>query len=609
MCGIVGYLGKQNAVPIILKGLKRLEYRGYDSAGLVIINKKNFQSIKSVGKLESLIKKVPSNLYGTIGLGHTRWATHGKPSERNTHPHFDCHKKIALVHNGIIENYQTLKKYLKKHHHFFRSETDTEVIAHLIENYYQNDLLEAVQKALSLIEGTYGLAIVSNNEPDKLIVARKGSPLIIGLINDGEYLIASDPAALIEYTRKVIYLADGEIAMLSSGGFKITNCQNQKIKKEIKEIQLNLNQIEKGGFPHFMLKEIFEQPQAIKNAMAGRIKKKEIRLGGISHQLNFLIKTPRIVITACGTSWHAGLIGEYLLENLASIPTEVEYASEFRYKNTPIDQKTAYFAISQSGETADTLESARKIKKAKGKVFGIVNVVGSSLTRETEAGIYLHAGPEIGVASTKAFTSQVTVLSLLALLLGYRRKKISLKKLMEKNEALLKIPEQIEEILKMNLEIKKLAKKYVHFNNFLYLGRGYNFPVALEGALKLKEISYIHAEGYPAAEMKHGPIALIDKNMPVVVIATDTEDIIYQKILNNIEEIKARGGNLIIIATKGNKEIKKLAKDIIYVPKTLDFVSPLLNIVPLQLLAYHLAVLRGCDVDKPRNLAKSVTVE
>ena len=612
MCGIVGYIGKKNNPKIGFSALKRLEYRGYDSWGVAILNpvKKEICYFKRVGKISDSEKDFEKvNFFGNLFIFHCRWATHGEANEINAHPHFDCQKKIAVVHNGIIENYQTLKKWLKKRAHKFVSQTDTEVIPHLIEHFFKGNLEKAIQKSLKLLEGTYGLAIISSLEPKKLIVACKGSPLIIGLLKDDEYIVASDPAALIEYTRKVVYLADEEIAILSPQGYTITNLKNQKIKKEVKEILWDLARIEKGGFPHFMLKEIFEQPETVGNTIAGRVKEKEIKLGGISQWFNFLLKTPRIVITACGTSWHAGLIGEYLLENLSGTPTEVEYASEFRYKNTPIDNKTAYFVISQSGETADTLESAKKIKKAGGKVFGIINVVGSSISRETEAGIYLHAGPEIGVASTKAFTAQVVVLALLALLLGYLKKKINLKKLKEKINALQKIPKQIEEILKMDSEIKKIAKKYFKFNNFLYLGRGYNFPVALEGALKLKEISYIHAEGYPAAEMKHGPIALIDKNMPVVVVATDTEDVIYQKILSNIEEIKARGGNLIILATQGNKEIKKLARETIFVPKTLDFLSPLLNIIPLQLLAYHLSVFRGCDVDKPRHLAKSVTVE
>lgn len=612
MCGIVAYIGPKNGVPIGIQGLKRLEYRGYDSAGLaaVLTDQVICQKIKGrVSALEDLVNQNP--ITSNLIIAHTRWATHGEPNEINAHPHFDCQKKIFVVHNGIIENYASLKEWLKKRGHQFRSETDTEIIVHLIEEYYKDNLLVAVQKALSLVEGTYGLAIVSADEPDKLIAARKGSPLLIGIVNDSEYIVASDPAAVIEYTRKVIYLMDSEIAILKGDGYQITTIDNTEVKREADEIMWDLVQIEKGGFPHFMLKEIFEQPETIRNAMRGRalIDEGRIQLGGIKDWIDFLAKAKRIVIMACGTSWHAGLVGEYLFEQLAAIPTEVEYASEFRYKKTPIDKETVYFVISQSGETADTLESLRKVKQAGARVFGIVNVVGSTIARETDAGVYLHAGPEIGVASTKAFTSQVTVLIELALLLGLERKKIKKEEALLRIKALTEIPNKVKQILDKNQDIKKIAEKYAQFNNFLYLGRGYNFPTALEGALKLKEISYIHAEGYPAAEMKHGPIALIDKNMPVVVIATDTEDIIYQKVISNIEEVKARGGNIIAIATEGNEQIKNLADEVIYVPKTNGFLTPLLNVIPLQLLAYYMAVLRNCDVDKPRNLAKSVTVE
>ncbi|MDD3102230.1 MAG: glutamine--fructose-6-phosphate transaminase (isomerizing) [Patescibacteria group bacterium] len=612
MCGIVGYIGLKNGVPIAMQGLKRLEYRGYDSAGLAVLTKNGINSIKVKGRVKDLEEKIgQEQLSSNLVIAHTRWATHGEPNEINAHPHFDCKKEIFLVHNGIIENYRTLKKWLEQRGHNFYSETDTEVIAHLIEEYYQKDLLTATQKALSLIDGAYGLAIISSREPDKLVVAKMGSPLIIGLIGEGEYLVASDPAAVVEYTRKVIYLADGEIAVLTRDGYQVTTVDNQPIQKKADEVSCDLSQIEKGGFDHFMLKEIFEQPETIKNAIRGRvlINENKIQLGGITDWLDFLTNVKRVVFLACGTSWHAGMIGEYLFEHLASLPAEIEYASEFRYKNVPINNETAYFVISQSGETADTLESLRKIKKAGGHVFGIVNTVGSTIARETDAGIYLHAGPEIGVASTKAFTSQVTVLAELALLLGINRNKIKKEEIESRIKAISEIPEKIKIILDKNEEIKKIAKKYYKFNNFLYLGRGYNFPTALEGALKLKEISYIHAEGYPAAEMKHGPIALIDKNMPVVVIATDTEDVIYQKVVSNIEEVKARGGNIIAIATEGNGEINKMAENVIYVPKTNGFLTPLLSVIPLQLLAYHMAVLRGCDVDKPRNLAKSVTVE
>jgi len=622
MCGIVGYIGLKNGVPIAIQGLKRLEYRGYDSAGLAVLTKNGIDSIKVKGRVKDLEEKIgQEKLSSNLVIAHTRWATHGEPNEINAHPHFDCKKEIFLVHNGIIENYRTLKKWLEQRGHNFYSETDTEVIAHLIEEYYQppsakapdgkKDLLTATQKALSLIDGAYGLAIISSREPDKLVVAKMGSPLIIGLMGDGEYLVASDPAAVVEYTRKVIYLADGEIAVLTRDGYQVTTVDNQPIQKKADEVSCDLSQIEKGGFDHFMLKEIFEQPETVKNAIRGRVLMNEnkIQLGGITDWLDFLTNVKRVVFLACGTSWHAGMIGEYLFEHLASLPAEIEYASEFRYKNVPINNETAYFVISQSGETADTLESLRKIKKAGGHVFGIVNTVGSTIARETDAGIYLHAGPEIGVASTKAFTSQVTVLAELALLLGINRNKIKKEEIESRIKAISEIPEKIKIILDKNEEIKKIAKKYYKFNNFLYLGRGYNFPTALEGALKLKEISYIHAEGYPAAEMKHGPIALIDRNMPVVVIATDTEDVIYQKVVSNIEEVKARGGKIIAIATEGNEEIKKMAENVIYVPKTNGFLTPLLSVIPLQLLAYHMAVLRGCDVDKPRNLAKSVTVE
>lgn len=611
MCGIVAYIGKKNGLPIALRGLKRLEYRGYDSAGVAILNKNKIHLKKIKGRVKLLEKETKNLPKGNIIISHTRWATHGEPNKINAHPQFDCKKQIYVVHNGIIENYASLKKWLIKKGHKLISETDTEVIPHLIEEYYDGDLLSAVQKSLDLIEGTYGLAIISSLEPDKLIVARKGSPLVIGLINNKEFIIASDATPIIEYTRNAIYLADNEIAVLKKNSYQIVTKENNLVQPKINEISWNLSQIEKGGFPHFMLKEIFEQPETIRNSFRGRVlaDQGKIKLGGIQNWLNFLNKAKRFVFIACGTSWHAGLIGEYLLENITGIQTEVEYASEFRYRNVPIEPDTAYFVISQSGETADTLESLRKIKNNNGKVFGIVNVVGSTIARETDAGIYLHAGPEIGVASTKAFTSQVTVLVELALLLSSLRKKIKTKQMKDILTALTEIPEKVKKILKDSENIKKIAQKYYHFNNFLYLGRGYNFPTALEGALKLKEISYIHAEGYPAAEMKHGPIALIDKNMPVVVLANDTENLIYQKIISNIEEVKARNGTIIAVATEGNKQIKKIADDVIFVPKTKDLLTPLLNVIPLQLLAYYSAVFRGCDVDKPRNLAKSVTVE
>lgn len=612
MCGIVAYIGSKNGVPIGVNGLKRLEYRGYDSCGMAVISGGDLFYYKTKGRvdlLENYLKENP--LEGQLTIFQTRWSTHGIPNTVNAHPHPDCKKNIFIVHNGIIENYVPLKKWLSKRGHEFRSDTDTEVLAHLIEEHYRGDLLTAVQKTLSLIEGTYGLGIISKHEPNTLIGARKGSPLAVGIIKKGEYILASDPAAIIEYTKQVIYLDDGEVVKLTRSGMNITTLDNAEVTKQVQEIQWDLEQMEKAGFDHFMLKEIFEQPQTIENAIRGRVLSQEnrIQLGGISDWLDFLTNVDRAVFLACGTSWHACLIGEYLFEHIAGIPADTEYASEFRYKSTPIDKRTAYFVISQSGETADTLESLHKIKNAGAKVFGIVNVVGSSIARETDAGIYLHAGPEIGVASTKAFTSQVTVLSQLAILLGVRRGSVAPQEIRSRIDALLKIPSQVQEILDQNEKIRDCAQKYYKFNNFLYLGRGFNFPTALEGALKLKEISYIHAEGYPAAEMKHGPIALIDENMPVVVIATDTEDVIYQKVVSNIEEVKARRGNIIVIATEGNTGIKDLATEVIYVPKTNGYLTPLLNVIPLQLLAYHMAVFRGCDVDKPRNLAKSVTVE
>ena len=612
MCGIIGYIGPKNAIPILLNGLNRLEYRGYDSVGVSLINQDKLSYLKTKGRVAALEERLKEKrLQGNLGIGHSRWATHGQPNEINAHPQFDCQKELALVHNGIIENYTSLKKWLKQHGHRFCSDTDTEVLPHLIREYYQGDLLLAVQQALHLVEGAYGIALVFSKEPDKLIVARYGSPLVIGVVARGEYIVASDPTAIIDYTKQVIYLDDGEIAVLTRQGMKIVTLDNVRIDKKIQVVKWNLEEIAKSGFPHFMLKEIFEQPKTITNSLRGRllVKEKDISLGGLGDWLDRIAKVKRVVIAACGTSWHAGLVGEYLFENIANLPTEVEYGSEFRYKQISIDPSVAYFVISQSGETADTLQSLRKIKQGKGNVFGIVNTVGSTIARETTAGVYLHAGPEIGVASTKSFTSQVTVLALLTLALARRRKTIPLKELESRMIALQKIPQQVASILKQHKKIKALAKKYCRYNNFLYLGRGYNFPVALEGALKLKEISYIHAEGYPAAEMKHGPISLIDRQMPVVVLATDTEDVIYQKVINNIEEIKARQGRIIAIATEGNKQITKLVDEVFYIPKTNGYLTPLLNVIPLQLLSYYIAVQRGCDVDKPRNLAKSVTVE
>lgn len=622
MCGIIGYLGEKNINEVIMRGLERLEYRGYDSCGICVIENGQLTSKKTEGRLQKLkafLQDAP--LKGNVGIGHTRWATHGAPNDINAHPQFDCTQKVAVVHNGIIENYQTLKQWLIGRGHKFVSDTDTEVIPHLIEENYEGDLLSAIQHTLKLLEGTYGLAIISSYEPEKIFVVRNGSPLILGVCPDGEYIVASDATAIIDLTRTVTYLADGEIVVIERGSYKITNVANERIEKETEEVLLDLAQIEKGGFAHFMLKEIHEQTDTITDALRGRITPAsgKVRLGGLDTVIKVngqerkasdcLSKIDRLIISACGTSWHAALVGEYLLESFAKLPIEVEYASELRYRNMLSIPNTAMFIISQSGETADTLAVLRKAKEMAIPVLGIVNVVGSSIARETDAGIYLHAGSEIGVASTKAFTSQVVVLTLLSLFLAEKRQTLDKPTRIEIMNAMEKIPQQVKEILSRQDDLKRIAEQYHKYNNFLYLGRGVNFPVALEGALKLKEISYIHAEGYPAAEMKHGPIALIDKNMPVVVIATDTDDLIYQKVVSNIEEVRARGGNILAIATEGNQEIKNLATEVIYVPKTHGYLTPLLNVVPLQLLAYHIAVLRGCDIDKPRHLAKSVTVE
>lgn len=628
MCGIVAYIGPKNGVPILISGLKRLEYRGYDSAGLAVINNQQIEYLKMKGRINDLESALQNKvLIGNLGVGHSRWATHGEPNDINAHPHFDCQKKIAVVHNGIIENYASLKNWLAERGHKFVSETDTEVVPHLIEEFYKQkkNFLSALHKTLSMIEGAYALGIVSSDEPNKLFAVRFSSPLVLGIIGQGEYFLASDATPIVEHTKNVVYLDDGEIAILSDKGHEIRDAGNRQIEKSVQEILWDISQIEKGGFPHFMLKEIFEQPKTIKNATRGRIVSEGgvIKLGGLDREititpgsrrivlsaLDYLTQADKIIISACGTSWHAALIGKYLLESLVVTSTEVEYASELRYRPILAGDKTVLIVISQSGETVDTLAVLRKAKEMGLVILGIVNVVGSTISRETDAGVYLHAGPEIGVASTKAFTSQVAVLVLLSLLLAQKRNLITQKEITEILKYLEKIPLQIQALLDDNEKIKKIAEEYAQFNNFLYLGRGYNYPVALEGALKLKEISYIHAEGYPAAEMKHGPIALIDEKMPVVVLATDTEDIVYKKVVSNIEEVRARGANVIAVATEGNKEIKKLANEVIYVPKTKNFLSPLLNVIPLQLLAYYLAVLRGCDVDKPRNLAKSVTVE
>jgi len=608
MCGIVGYIGKKSVIPILIDGLKRLEYRVYDSSGLAVISDNNLILQKIAGRvsrLEDLMRKV--EIDSTIGIAHTRWATHGEPTDRNAHPHTDCKGRIAVVHNGIIENCNSLRKYLTQKGHTFRTDTDTEIIAHLVEEYYEGDLLRAVRIALSEVEGTYGVAIVSLDNPRELVCARNGSPLVLGDGGD-EYFVASDAAPIVPHTRQVVYLEDGELASLTDDGFTITTLEEEEIRPKIEEISWTLDKIEKGGYSHFMLKEIFEQPVTLRNAIRGRLNWTEgtARLDGLDRHQEELERVDRIVITACGTAWHASLIGEYMMEEMTRVPVEVEYASEFRYRSPVVDKNTILFAVSQSGETTDTLAALREGKRRGATALGICNVVGSTIARESDGGVYIHAGPEIGVASTKAFTSQLMALSLISLLMG-RMRTISIEKGRGIIEAIQKIPDQVAEILKLDEKIKEIAKDFYKKRNFLFLGRGYNFPVALEGALKLKEISYIHAEGYPAAEMKHGPIALIDEDMPVVFIAI--RDSVFEKVLSNIEEVKSRKGVLIAITTQGDKEIMSKVKYCIPVPKTIDVLTPLLTVVPLQLLAYHIAVLRGCDVDKPRNLAKSVTVE
>lgn len=608
MCGIIGYLGNSQAMPILLEGLKRLEYRGYDSAGIAIINNGDLLLEKTEGKIAQLEKHlVGKSCPGTTGIAHTRWATHGVPNTTNAHPHMDCSNTIAVAHNGIIENYQAIKKHLKKKNHTFRTDTDTEVIAHLIEDFYEGNLEEAVRKAIAELEGTYGLVVLSRKEPGKLVGVRNGSPLVVG-IGDDEYFLASDVSAILKHTRQVVYLDDKEMAVIEPIGFKTMTTENIVVDKEIQQVEWDLEMIEKGGFPHFMLKEIFEQPETIRNATRGRLvyETGEAHLGGLNIAEKELRDLKRLVLLGCGTSWHAGLIGEYMIEEHARVPVEVEYASEFRYRNPIMAKGTVTVAISQSGETIDTLEAMREARRKGSVVLGICNVVGSTIARESDGGVYIHAGPEIGVASTKAFTSQISVLTLFAVLLG-RMRVMSKSKAQQIIDAVRKLPDQVQEILDQNERIYEIAKAYCNDNNFLYLGRGANFPVALEGALKLKEISYVHAEGYPAAEMKHGPIALIDKNMPVVVICP--KDAAYNKILGNVAEVKARKGRLIVIANHDDVEATQSADHVITIPKTMDPLYPILSVIPLQLLAYHIAVLRGCDVDQPRNLAKSVTVE
>lgn len=612
MCGIVGYIGARNATPIIIEGIKRLEYRGYDSSGIAILDKDNqLKVFKESGKIIELERSLPSpeQTAGKIGIAHTRWATHGEPTKDNAHPHTGCNDDVAIVHNGIIENYKILKRKLMEEGHIFSSDTDTEVLSHLIEHFCKKeaDLLVAVQDALKLVEGTFGIAVISKNHPGQIVAARRGSPLILGIGKDG-FFVASDVSAVIIHTKKVIYLQDNEIVRITSDDFELTTLTNDRVEAKVSEVDWDISTIDKGDFEHFMLKEIFEQPESIENAFRGRLvdSLNTVRLGGLTMSGQELRKVKKLQIIACGTSWHAGLIGKYIIEKLARIPVEVEYASEYRYRNPIIPDDTLVFVISQSGETADTLAALREAQAKGAKVFGITNTVGSTIARESDGGVYIHAGTEIGVASTKAFTSQVTVLSLLALLLG-RMNHLSPSYGKQFMNELRKIPGKVTEILNKNDEIKAIAATIKDATNSLYLGRGVNYPVALEGALKIKEISYIHAEGYPAAEMKHGPIALIDENMPVIAIAL--KDAIYDKIVSNLQEVRARNGRIITIATEGDNVAKDFSESVIYIPDTLDVLQPLLSVIPMQLLAYHVANLRGLDVDQPRNLAKSVTVE
>ncbi len=608
MCGILGYVGSRDCVEILIDGLKRLEYRGYDSAGLAVLDNGALVTTKSAGKIRALEEELETSpLAGPIGLGHTRWATHGAPTTVNAHPHYDGTGTIAVVHNGIIENFEVLKKMLATEGHTFVSDSDTEVLAHLIGLYMEGDIEEAVAKALERVEGAYGIAVLSSKEPGKIVCARNGSPLLLG-IGEGENFVASDAAAILRHTRNVVYLDDLEMAVITADGFETSTVARKHIDKVITEISWDLEMVEKQGYDHFMLKEIFEQPQSIRNAIRGRLVPAEgtAHLGGLDMTDEELREVERIIIMACGTSWHAGLIGEYMLEEHARIPVEVEYAAEFRYRHPIVKSGTVSMVISQSGETIDTLAAMREARRKGSRALGIVNVVGSTIARESDGGVYIHAGPEIGVASTKAFTSQVAVQAILTLCLG-RLHTMSREEGRRLVAELLSIPEKVEKVLTSSDYIRGVAEEYAHHNNFLYLGRGVNFPVALEGALKLKEISYIHAEGYPAAEMKHGPIALIDENMPVVFICL--RDSAHDKVVSNMEEVRARSGRILAIASKGDEEIRAHADHVIYVPETIEMLSPLLSVIPLQLLAYHIAVLRGCDVDQPRNLAKSVTVE
>ena len=623
MCGIIAYVGRKIVQPVLIEGLKRLEYRGYDSAGIAVIDDRGGLHVRrAVGRisvLESSLHNGKSLPEAHVGMAHTRWATHGAPTEANAHPHLDGAGHIAVVHNGIIENYAALKQLLMDKGHVFHSQTDTEVLAVLIGDLYADlkqrnhippgvSLLQrAVQAALHQVEGTYGIAVVCRNEPDTLVVARKGSPLIIG-VGDDEYVVASDASAIIEHTTQVIYLNDNEMAVLRPGSFRTTTIDDISVSPVVQQLENKLEEYELGGYEHYMLKEIFEQPSALRNCLRGRAEQKEARivLGGLADHARDLVKARRFILTGQGTAWHAGLVGDYLMEDLAKVTTEATYASEFRYRNPIVEEGTVVVAISQSGETADTLAALREAKERGALALGVVNVVGSTIARETDGGIYLHAGPEIGVASTKAFTCQCAVMALLALYVG-RRKFLSQPQAQEIIDGLLAIPEQMERVLTQSDRVKEIAEEFCTRENWLFLGRGYHYPVALEGALKLKEISYIHAEGMPAAEMKHGPIALINEGMPVVFVATRGQQ--YDKVISNIEEVRARGGRIIAVATEGDTHIRRYSDHVVYIPDAPEPLQPLLSVVPLQLLAYHAAVLRGCNVDKPRNLAKSVTVE
>src|SRR5215210_3270691 len=609
MCGIVGYIGPREAAGLLIEGLRRLEYRGYDSAGIAVVNGRGLKIMKAAGKLAVLENELKEKMpQGTIGIGHTRWATHGAPTTTNAHPHTDQSGRIAVIHNGIIENSGVLRKALEQRGHTFESETDTEVLAHLVGELYQGNLEEAVATALRDVDGAYGLVFISADEPGVLVAARKGSPLLVG-VGEKEWFIASDASPLLQYTRSVVYLDDGEMAVLTREGYRIRNLESSRISKEVNQIDWELGQVERGGYAHFMLKEICEQAESLRNTLRGHLLEEEgtARVTGLNLSDEELKQIERVIITACGTSWHSGIIGEYMLEEMARIPVEVEYASEFRYRNPVVDPRTLVIGISQSGETADTLAAIREAKRRGARTVGLVNVVGSTIAREVDGGIYLHAGPEVGVASTKAFTSQVAALALICLRIA-RLRNLSILQGRQFIEAMQRLPDQAAQILARSSEIEQLADRFLRTTrNALYLGRGVNFPVALEGALKLKEISYIHAEGYPAAEMKHGPIALIDENMPVVFIAP--RDAVFDKVVSNVQEVKARGGRVIVLTSREEPSLAGKIDYEIRIPETIDMLNPVLAAIPLQLLAYYIAAKRGLNVDQPRNLAKSVTVE